>query len=201
MLLPLFFIPHSDTEKATNQGWGADTGAAELGAELQGAADARAEEVIGNGVVADTTGWAAPVADASGWDAPAAAAADTSGWDAPAADAPAADASGWDAPAADTSGWGAPAPVEAANGEANKDGKEGEERRRRRDDEDEDNTLTLDEYLAKKRADEQAALPKLDGQRVIKDNNEWKGAVQLHKEDNEYFVGKVKPTHQTSSKI
>jgi len=99
--------------------------------------------------------------------------------------------SGWDAPAADASGWGAPAPGEAANGEANKDGKEGEERRKRRDDEEEDNTLTLDEYLAKKRTEEQAALPKLDGQRVINDNAEWKGAVPLLKEDNEYFVGKV----------
>lgn len=170
----LYFYPSSDTDKATNQGWGADTGTAELGAELQGAADAHVEEVTGNGVVADTTGWGAPVADASGWDAPAPA-----------------DTSGWDAPAADASGWGAPAPAEATNGEANKDGKEGEDRRKRREDEEEDNTLTLDEYLAKKRAEELAALPKLDGQRVIKDSNEWKDAVQLLKEENEYFVGKV----------
>lgn len=141
---------------------------------MQGAADAHAEEVAENGVAPDATGWDAPVADASGWDAPP---ADTSGWDAPAT-------------AADTSAWGAPTPA-GADGEANKDGKEGEERRKRREDEEEDNTLTLDEYLAKKRAEEQAALPKLDGQRVINDNGEWKGAVQLLKEDNEYFAGKV----------
>jgi len=58
----------------------------------------------------------------------------------------------------------------------------------------------LDEYLAKKRTEDQVALPKLDGQRVINDNTEWKGAVPLLKEDNEYFIGKTKSAPKTKPK-
>lgn len=146
----LYFQLFSDTEKTVAQGWGADSGPAELSAEVQGAADAAVE--------------------ASGWDTPAAG-ADASGWDAPAA------AGGEDAPA-----------------DGAKEGAEGEARRKRREEEEEeDNTLTLDEYLSKKRADELAALPKLEGQRTVGEHSEWKDAVQLLREESEevYFAGKV----------
>lgn len=65
-------ILSSDTEKTVNAGWGADTGTAELGAEIQGAADATAEAGDGWGTPAaggENSGWDAPAAD--GGDAPA----------------------------------------------------------------------------------------------------------------------------------
>lgn len=151
------FISQSDSEKAVNAGWGAETGTAELTAEAQGAADAIAEET------GPTSGWGEPASgDASGWGEPAS------------GDAP----SGWDTPAADGEAAAAP--------------KDDEAPRKRREEEEEDNTLTFDEYQSKKRADELAALPKLEGQRAV-EQSEWKDAVQLMREEKEdvYFAGKV----------
>ncbi|KAF8314226.1 hypothetical protein DL93DRAFT_1092682 [Clavulina sp. PMI_390] len=142
----------SDTEKATNQGWGAETGAAELNAETQGAVDASTE-----------------AADASGWGGAAA------------------NASDWDTPAAD----GDAAPKDAPEGEARR-------RRREEEEEEEDNTLTFEQYM-KQRSGEESALPKLEGTRAI-DKKEWKDAVQLLKEETEYFAGKAKAAPKAKEK-
>jgi hypothetical protein len=80
-----------------------------------------------------------------------------------------------------------------ANGEAAANADDGKPTRksRRDDEEEEDNTLTLDEYLAKKKA-EDSAVPKLEGGRKIGDAD-WKDAFPLVKDENDvvYFAGKV----------
>jgi plasminogen activator inhibitor 1 RNA-binding protein len=80
--------------------------------------------------------------------------------------------------------------IGATNGNA-------ETRRAREKDEEEDNSLTLDEYLAKKAKDEAAAIPKLETVRQANegvDQSLWKDAIPLAKgkEESNYFVGKVR---------
>lgn len=111
-----------------------------------------------------------------------------------------------DAKAADAGEWGAPAANEwAAPPEGGETAKEDEERaeRRPREEEEEDNTMTLTEYLAKKKASE--ALPsKPEGRSANEgtDSSLWKGAVQLLRDENEdnYFVGKNKATPKARTK-
>ena len=63
-----------------------------------------------------------------------------------------------------------------------------EERKPR--EEEEDNTLTLDQYLAKQKEKASVAIPKLEVRTV--ENEEFKGAQQLLRdEDDSYFIGKV----------
>lgn len=172
----------SDTEKKIDQGWGADKGDAEFAAETQGEADAQGERNESAKEVATGGEWdAVPATDATAWgDIPPA--TDAGAW----GDVPVAtDAGAWgDVPVAtDAGAWG------GASG-ANADDKP--ERKSRREEE-EDNTLTLDQYLAKKKAEESSALPKAE-RRQIADNGEWKDAVPLlrDEEENVYFVGKVR---------
>jgi len=160
-----------DTDKKVEQGWGADTGTAELAAETGGEADAQ------------TTTWE---------DAATTAITD---W---ANATPGADAAAWADPnPTDTSGWGVPADGEAA---ANADNGKPAHKSRRDDEEEEDNTLTLDEYLAKKKA-EDSAVPKLEGGRKIGDAD-WKDAVPLVKDENDvvYFAGKAKSVPKPRTK-
>lgn len=111
-------------------------------------------------------------------------------WGAPAADS-------WGAPAADS--WGAPA---AEGGEAPKEGEDKPERRPR-EEEEEDNTMTLSEYLAKKKASE-AVPAKLEGRAANEgaDSTLWKDAIQLQRDEDEdnYFVGKTKAAPKARAK-
>lgn len=100
-------------------------------------------------------------------------------------------AEGWGAPAVDADAWGAaagetPAAAAATGDDAEKEGA----RKRREEEEEEDNTITLEEYLAKKKAEE-SAIPKLEGRTV--ETSDFKDAVQLLREDSKevYFAGKV----------
>ena len=153
----------SDTDKKVDQGWGAETGPAELAAETGGEADAQVA-TWDDAATTAITDWAnsTPVGDAAAWADPN--------------------------PTTDASAWGVPADGEAAAGAENA---KPARKSRRDDDEEEDNTLTLDEYLTKKKAEE-SAVPKLEGGRKIGDAD-WKDAVQLVKDENDtvYFAGKV----------
>jgi len=105
------------------------------------------------------------------------------------------DAAAWGAPDASAAEWAVPA-GEEASGQAT-EAAPAQERRPPRQEEEEDNTLTLDEYLAKKANDGLAALvPKLDAGRSTNDGNTelWKDAIRLSKEEDEetYFAGKTK---------
>lgn len=95
-----------------------------------------------------------------------------------------------------TDGWGEsgdatiPGTPNATNGNS-------ETRRPKEKDEEEDNSLTLDEYLAKKAKAEAAAVPKLETVRQANegvDESLWKDTVPLAKGEKEsnYFVGKAK---------
>jgi plasminogen activator inhibitor 1 RNA-binding protein len=88
--------------------------------------------------------------------------------------------------------WSAPAEGGAENKPA-----EGEEQgeRPQKEEEEEDNTMTLTEYLAKKKASE--AIPgRLQARAANEgaDNNLWKDAVQVQRDEDEenYFIGKVR---------
>lgn len=98
-----------------------------------------------------------------------------------------ANAGEWGAPA--TSEWDAP-----AEGEAPKEGGEQYDRPQK-EEEEEDNTMTLTEYLAKKKTVE-GVPAKLEGRAANEgaDNSLWKDAVQLQRDSDEdnYFVGKTK---------
>lgn len=120
----------------------------------------------------------------------------------------AADAWGGAAPAADEDAWGAApagdAPAPAA-GERPGDGERGPRREREpREPEEDDNTLTLEQYLAQKKASE--AIPKLEGARKANEGaDDWKDVVPLKKPDEDedaYFVGKGKtaPKARTEKK-
>jgi plasminogen activator inhibitor 1 RNA-binding protein len=98
----------------------------------------------------------------------------------------------WDAPA-DTA-----APTSAAGGEKPDGG-----RRREPEPEEEDNTLTLDEYLARQK--ENDLVPKLEVRKANDGADEtiWDGATRLEKTDGEaYFSGKTKsaPKARTEKK-
>ena len=101
---------------------------------------------------------------------------------------------GDDAPATDSWGGGGDAGItstpNAANGTT-------ETRPSKEKEEEEDNSLTLDEYLAKKAKTEATAVPKLETVRQANegvDESLWKDAVPLAKgkEESDYFVGKVR---------
>lgn len=63
-----------------------------------------------------------------------------------------------------------------------------EERKPKEDEE--DNTLTLDQYLAKQKETSSAIIPKLEVRTI--ESEEFKGAQQLVRDDEDaYFVGKV----------
>ena len=106
-------------------------------------------------------------------------------------------AAGWGAatggdPAAS---WGAADGEAPAEGAAAPEGKP----RRREEEEEEDNTLTLDQYFAKKK-DQDTAIPKLETTRQANEgagDDLWKDAVALSKNEEEeaYFVGKVRAVH------
>lgn len=96
----------------------------------------------------------------------------------------------WGAPASNE--WGAP-----AEGDAEAKPAEGEEQgeRRPREEEEEDNTMTLSEYLAKKKAsDVVPAKPEARAANEGADNSLWKDTVQLQRDSDEenYFIGKTK---------
>jgi len=177
-----------DTEKKIEQGWGANSGDAELTAETQGEADAQGEW---NETAKETTTggeWdAAPPTDATAWNDTAATT----------------DAGGWNDVPADTGGWSdIPTTTDAgAWGDGSAPNAEDKPERKSRREDEEDNTLTLDQYLAKKKGEEASALPKAEG-RQISDNDEWKGAVQLLRADEEdvYYIGKSKATSKPRAK-
>ncbi|KAK2461884.1 hypothetical protein APHAL10511_006347 [Amanita phalloides] len=78
------------------------------------------------------------------------------------------------------------------------------ESRPRKEKEEEDNTLTLDQYLAKQK-EKDAAIPKLDSGRKANegaDDNIWKGAVALTKDEEKesYFVGKTRTAPKARAK-
>lgn len=141
-------------------------------------------------------GWGGDDADAElkaeeGAAVDAAVEGDAWGGDAAAAD----DAWGGAATPADDDPWAAPnASDEPAVGV---DDSKAETRRvREREQDEEDNTLTLDQYLAKKAEQEASLVPKLEGVRQANeggDDSLWKDAVPLQRNDDEdaYFVGKV----------
>ncbi|KAG9104554.1 hypothetical protein FRC06_001334 [Ceratobasidium sp. 370] len=123
-------------------------------------------------------------------------AADAGEWGAPANEWSAPPADGWNAPPADE--WGAP----TEGGEAAKEGEERPERRQR-EEEEEDNTMTLTEYLAKKKASE--AIPsKPEGRAANEgtDSSLWKDAIQLQRDEDEdnYYVGKTKAAPKARTK-
>lgn len=107
------------------------------------------------------------------------------------------DAGAWGTPEANADDWAAPAGETPAAGAAPTEGREPRERRPRQEDEEPDNTLTLDEYLAKKTDSGLAGLvPKLDAGRKTNDEGSteiWKDAIKLTKdgEGEAYFAGKV----------
>lgn len=91
--------------------------------------------------------------------------------------------------------WAAPAAEgEAALAAPAVEGDRGDRRRREREPEEEDNTLTLDQYLAQKKEQEDSLVPKLDGTRKANDGaDSWKDVVPLEKAaEDTYFVGKVR---------
>ncbi|PFH54516.1 hypothetical protein AMATHDRAFT_44375 [Amanita thiersii Skay4041] len=100
--------------------------------------------------------------------------------------------------------WGAgdTAPTDIAGATAEDDKTENKPRREK--EEEEDNTLTLEQYLAKQRGME-PIVPKLDNTRKANegaDANIWKDVVQITKNDttDNYFVGKAKTAPKTRSK-
>ncbi|KDQ16354.1 hypothetical protein BOTBODRAFT_186692 [Botryobasidium botryosum FD-172 SS1] len=106
------------------------------------------------------------------------------------------DASAWEV-GASAGEWGTPAAGEEAAAQTGGAAPAQERTRPPRQEEEEDNTLTLDEYLAKKANDGLASLvPKLEGTRATNDGNDelWKDAIKISKEEEEetYFAGKTK---------
>ncbi|KAJ1311439.1 hypothetical protein OPQ81_009928 [Rhizoctonia solani] len=95
--------------------------------------------------------------------------------------------------------WGAPAEgateAKPAEGEAQDE--------RPKEEEEEDNTMTLSEYLAKKKTSD-VVPPKLEARAANEgsDNTLWKDAVQLQRDEDEdnYFVGKTKAAPKARAK-
>ncbi|KAJ2931137.1 hypothetical protein H1R20_g5962, partial [Candolleomyces eurysporus] len=165
----------TDSHKKVHQGWGGDEPNTELKQEQAASADAAAEAVPAEGGAADWGG-------ATGGDS----------WGA----APAADAWGGAPEGEAATGWAAPAEGEAAAPEGKP--------RRREEEEEEDNTLTFDQYLAKKK-DQDAAIPKLEATRQANEgagDDIWKDAVALNKNEEEesYFIGKTKTAPKSKTK-
>lgn len=121
-----------------------------------------------------------------------------------------ADEWGTSTPAADEWGTTAPATEGATNEGGDKGskprrerGERGDREREPREPEVEDNTLTLEQYLAEKKAKEDGIVPKLDGFRAANDGADdlWKDAVALEKADDEaYFAAKAKSTPKQRAK-
>ncbi|KAG2072699.1 hypothetical protein BDR04DRAFT_1141628 [Suillus decipiens] len=151
----------TDSDKKVHNSWGGDDGEAER----------KVEEAATNDVFAENANAASGLND----------------WAAPAADGPANDwAAPTDAPPADD--WAPPAAEGAEKPQS------GEKRERRGDrEEEEDNTLTLDQYLAQQREKENALVPKLDVRKPNDgaDDDVFKGAAPLQKDDLEYFAPKL----------
>ncbi|KAF9015205.1 hypothetical protein BDQ17DRAFT_1403908 [Cyathus striatus] len=109
----------------------------------------------------------------------------------------------WAASTVDASAWAAPASP-AAEGAPAAEGEKAEARpRREREPEEEDNTLTFDQYLAKKAENELDIVPKLETRKANEgDDTIWNGAVPITKAEEEeaYFVGKTKSAPKTRAK-
>ncbi|THH06922.1 hypothetical protein EW145_g3741 [Phellinidium pouzarii] len=107
-----------------------------------------------------------------------------------AADVPTNDWGNEGAAAADDA-WGIPAPVETAKAADAAPA----ETRRNREEEEEDNTLTLDQYLARQREKSVPVVPQLESRKANDgDDALWKDAVKVVKgeEEEAYFAGKPK---------
>jgi plasminogen activator inhibitor 1 RNA-binding protein len=101
--------------------------------------------------------------------------------------------------------WGGPPPAASDpipdEKPAIEEGVKSGEREGRRRDEEEDDTLTLDQYLAKKSQEEAQLVPKLEGARPANegDNTNWDDVVELKKPgDKAYFIGKVRALSSTT---
>jgi hypothetical protein len=151
----------SDSDKKVHNSWGGDDGETER----------KVEEAATNDALVENANVASGLND----------------WAGGAADAPADDwAASADAPKDD---WAAPPAAEGAEKPQS-----GEKRERRGDrEEEEDNTLTFDQYLAQQREKENALVPKLDVRKPNDgaDDDVFKGAAPLQKDDLEYFAPKV----------
>jgi len=183
-------FPKSDSQKKVHQGWGGDRGDTELKDETNGANDASAADPWG----ATATGeWENPTETAvDSWAADTKAGGDTTDpW-----------ATGGGDAAADP--WANPTAA-GAEGETKDDGEKpaGEEegkRRKRFDDEEDEGKMTLEEWRAKNAPSD--AIPKLEPRKIAEGSSEFfKGAQQLFKTDNDYFVGKVRLTRKAPRPI
>ncbi|KAF8640749.1 hypothetical protein AX17_000400 [Amanita inopinata Kibby_2008] len=97
---------------------------------------------------------------------------------------------------------GETAPVDATSPAADED--KVENRPRKEKEEEEDNTLTLEQYLAKQR-EKEVVVPKLENTRKANegaDDDIWKGVVPLSKNEDEgtYFIGKTKSVPKARTK-
>jgi plasminogen activator inhibitor 1 RNA-binding protein len=111
----------------------------------------------------------------------------------------------WGAAAADANEWAIPADTSGDAAPAEGDKPEGRPRREReqREPEEEDNTLTLDQYLAKKAEKELDIVPKLEARKANEgDDSIWSDAVAISKNEEEeaYFVGKAKSAPKARAK-
>ncbi|KAG1744882.1 hypothetical protein EDD22DRAFT_973054 [Suillus occidentalis] len=161
----------TDSDKKVHNSWGGDDGETERKTEEAATNDAFAENANAAGGL---NNWAAPAAEAPSND-----------WAASA-----------DAPPADD--WAAPPAAEGAEKPQS-----GEKRERRGDrEEEEDNTLTFDQYLAQQREKENALVPKLDVRKPNDgaDDDVFKGAAPLQKDELEYFAAKAKSAPKARTK-
>ncbi|KIK43554.1 hypothetical protein CY34DRAFT_700247 [Suillus luteus UH-Slu-Lm8-n1] len=161
----------TDSDKKVHNSWGGDDGETERKTEEAATNDAFAENANATGGL---NNWASPAAEAPSND-----------WAAPA-----------DAPPADD--WAAPPAAEGAEKPQS-----GEKRERRGDrEEEEDNTLTFDQYLAQQREKENALVPKLDVRKPNDgaDDDVFKGAAPLQKDELEYFAAKAKSAPKARTK-
>lgn len=102
--------------------------------------------------------------------------------------------------AAPSNDWGAPAEgaPAAGSGEAD-DAAAPAEGDRRAQEEEEDNTLTLDQYLAKQKENESSVIPKLEARKV--ETEDWADVTPLEKKDEEeFYVGKQKAAPKAKAK-
>ncbi|KAG2350415.1 hypothetical protein BDR05DRAFT_21269 [Suillus weaverae] len=161
----------TDSDKKVHNSWGGDDGETER----------KTEEAATNDALTENANAASGLND----------------WAAPAADVPADDwAAATDAPPTDD--WAAPPAAEGAEKPQS-----GEKREKRGDrEEEEDNTLTLDQYLAQQREKENALVPKLDVRKPNDgaDDDVFKGAAPLQKDDLDYFSAKTKTAPKARTK-
>lgn len=161
----------TDSDKKVHNSWGGDDGETERKVEEAATNDAFAENANAASGLNDWAGGAAADAPADDW--------------APSTDAPKDD-------------WAAPPAAEGAEKPQS-----GEKRERRGDrEEEEDNTLTLDQYLAQQREKENALVPKLDVRKPNDgaDDDVFKGAAPLQKDESEYFAPKAKSAPKARTK-